>query len=171
MSGNPQYLTLGIGPERFGLAIGHVREILDMRPVSRLPHAPAFLLGMIDVRGASFAVVDLRCKLGLPRAEPTDSTRIIIVSVALADRTLGIGLVADRVEEVTGLENETLEPPPEIGARWDRSCIAGIGRRNGGFVIILDVGALMGTDSALLPGSPAERDPGSVAPEMTVRAA
>ena len=69
MAATSQYLTLGLAGETFGISIRNVREILDMRPISRLPHAPNFLLGMIDVRGSGYPIVDLRTKLGC-RASP-----------------------------------------------------------------------------------------------------
>ena len=89
MADTAQYLTLGLDQELFGIDIRNVREILDMRPISKLPHAPDFLLGMIDVRGAGYPIVDLRTKLGLPRAEPTEATRIIILDVPVNGRTMG----------------------------------------------------------------------------------
>ena len=76
MADTPQYLTLGLGSELFGIDIAHIREILEMRPISKLPHAPDFLLGMIDVRGTGYPIVDLRTKLGLPRIPATEATRI-----------------------------------------------------------------------------------------------
>ena len=97
MSNSIQYLTLGLDQETFGIDIQHVREILDMGPISALPHAPDFLLGMIDVRGSGYPVVDLRLKLGLPRAEQTAATRIIILDVPVHGRRTGVGFVADRV--------------------------------------------------------------------------
>src|SRR5690348_17309653 len=75
MAATAQYLTLGLAGETFAIAIRNVREILDMRPISRLPHAPHFLLGMIDVRGSGYPIVDLRLKLDLPSVSPTDATR------------------------------------------------------------------------------------------------
>lgn len=143
MAQNEQYLTLGIDGEIFGIDIAHVREILDMRPISKLPHAPDFLLGMIDLRGTGFPVVDLRTKLGLPRVEPGEATRIIILDVPLEGRTLGVGFVADRVFEVTGLDSAQTEAPPDVGGRWQSNYIAGIGRKGEAFVIILDLARFM----------------------------
>lgn len=140
---NEQYLTLGIDGEVFGIDIAHVREILDMRPISKLPHAPDFLLGMIDVRGTGFPVVDLRTKLGLPRRAASESTRIIILDVPLEGRTLGVGFVADRVFEVTGLDSAQTDAPPDVGGRWQSHYIAGIGRKGEAFVIVLDLARFM----------------------------
>ncbi len=141
-----QYLTLGIDEEVFGIDIRNVREILDMRPVSKLPHAPPFLLGMIDVRGAGFPIVDLRTKLHLPRITATDATRIIILDLHLKGRALCVGFVADRVFEVTGLDDNQTSEAPDVGGRWETKFIAGIGRKGSAFVILLDLDRLMDSD-------------------------
>ena len=152
MSNSTQYLTLGLDQETFGIHIRHVREILDMGPISALPHAPDFLLGMIDVRGSGYPVVDLRLKLGLPRAQQTPATRIIILDVPVNGRRTGVGFVADRVFEVTGLDKGELEPAPEVGGRWQSNYIGGIGRKGSTFVVIFDLDHLM--KSSLLDAEP-----------------
>jgi purine-binding chemotaxis protein CheW len=138
-----QYLTLGLDGETFGIGIRNVREILDMRPISKVPHAPDFLLGMIDVRGTSFPIVDLRIKLDLPSVPATEATRIIILDVPMDNRSVGVGFVADRVFEVTGLDESRIEPPPVVGGRWKSDYLAGIGRKGDAFVIIFDLAKLM----------------------------
>jgi len=121
-----------------------------MRPVSKLPHAPDFLVGMIDVRGTGYPIVDLRIKLGLPTIEQTPSTRIIVLDVPLNDRTIGVGFIADRVFEVAGIDQDQTEAAPEVGGRWRSHCIASIARKNESFVIIFDLGRLMASDEAAL---------------------
>jgi purine-binding chemotaxis protein CheW len=143
MAETAQYLTLGLDGETFGISIRNVREILDMRPISRLPHAPHFLLGMIDVRGSGYPIVDLRLKLDLPSVPSTDATRIIILDVPIEDRIVGVGFVADCVYEVTDIDESTMEAVPEVGGRWKSDYIAGIGRRGDKFIIILDLARLM----------------------------
>ncbi|MCP1738842.1 MULTISPECIES: chemotaxis protein CheW [Bradyrhizobium] len=129
MAATSQYLTLGLAGETFGISIRNVREILDMRPISRLPHAPNFLLGMIDVRGSGYPIVDLRTKLGLPAVEVTEATRIIILDVPMKDRLVGVGFVADCVFEVTDIDEQAIEPIPEVGGKWQSDYAAGIGRK------------------------------------------
>ena len=142
-----QYLTLGLDGETFGIGIRNVREILDMRPISKLPQAPNFLLGMIDVRGTSYPIVDLRIKLDLPSVPATEATRIIILDVPMGDRFVGVGFVADCVFEVTGIDESQIEQPPSVGGRWKSDYIAGIGRKGDGFVIIFDLARLMASSS------------------------
>ncbi|WP_022724133.1 chemotaxis protein CheW [Rhodopseudomonas sp. B29] len=140
-----QYLTLGLAGETFGISIRNVREILDMRPIARLPHAPEFMLGMIDVRGSGYPILDLRLKLDLPAVAATEATRIIILDVPVGDRVVGVGFVADCVYEVTDIEESSLEQVPDVGGKWKSDYIAGIGRKGDRFVIIFDLSKLMAT--------------------------
>ncbi len=147
MAERSQYVTLGVGTEIFAAPVTRVQEILDMRPIARLPQAPPNLLGMIDVRGQGIPVLDLRLTLGMTDAEDNENTRILVLSLNAANGETVIGLRADRVFEVTVLDSDTLEPPPAVQNGWSGHCIEGIGRRNGNFVTVLDLDRLLG-DSA-----------------------
>jgi purine-binding chemotaxis protein CheW len=142
MPDNAQYVTLGVADELFAAPVERVREILDMRPVAKLPQAPRNLLGIIDVRGQGIPVLDLRLTLGMTAVEDTMNTRIVVLSVMLAGEARLLGLRTDRVFEVTVLDSDELDPPPAIGGRWAGHCIAGIGRRKGRFVTVLDLDRL-----------------------------
>jgi len=157
MSDMAQYVTLGIASDLLAVPVERVQEILEVQPISRLPHAPAYLLGMIDVRGQGVAVIDLRLKLGLEPTADTENTRIVVLNASVAGRDSTFGLKTDRVFEVTVLDDSSLEPPPEIGVKWRSEFIAGIGRRNGAFVTVLDLGQLFATGeiaSLMTPAAP-----------------
>jgi purine-binding chemotaxis protein CheW len=139
-----QYVTLGVAGELFAAPVAKVQEILDTRPIARLPQAPANLLGMIDVRGQGIPVLDLRLTLGLAPADDTENTRIIVLTVDRNGAALTVGLRADRVFEVPVLDGPDLDPPPDITGAWTGRSIAGIGRRNGQFVTVLDLDRLLG---------------------------
>ncbi|HEV7292742.1 MAG TPA: chemotaxis protein CheW [Devosia sp.] len=144
MAERAQYVTLGVAEELFAAPVEKVQEILDMRPIARLPQAPAALLGMIDVRGQGVPVVDLRLTLGLPETPDTENTRIIVLALAGRGGDLRLGLRADRVFEVTILDDDALDPAPSVSGQWSGRCIAGIGRRNGRFVTVLELERLLG---------------------------
>lgn len=144
-----QFVTLGIEREVFGVPVESVLEILDMQPVFRVPEAPAYLLGLIDLRGRSVPVLDLRTKLGLPAIAATETTRILVLEITVAGRPLVLGLVADRVFEVMALNAADIEPPPDIGVRWRSEYIRGVGHRDARFVIIFDLPRLFATDEAI----------------------
>ncbi len=142
-----QYVTIGVADELYAAPVERVQEILDMCPISRLPRAPAYLLGMIDVRGEGTPVFDMRAMLELPPAEDTENTRIVVLFVATEKGETRIGLRADRVIEVAALDAEELDPPPQMGRSEAAFAIVGIGRRNGGFVTVLDFDRLLAEDA------------------------
>lgn len=145
MSRIGQVLTLGVGDERFAVPVTAVQEILDMRPISRLPHAPGHLLGVIDVRGETVPVGDLRGMLGLEPAADNEATRIIVLRFRCAGKEPIVALRADRVFEVTELDAGEISDLPEDGLlHWDARMVAGLGRRNGDFVTVLNLEAIFG---------------------------
>lgn len=149
-----QFVTLGLGQELFGIEVANVREILDFRSITPLPHAPDYLLGMIDVRGATVVVLDLRRKLGLPASQPTEHTRILVLEQEPAqEQSSGsrlLGLVADRVCEVAELDGQAMEAPPEIGIKWRSDYIRGVGRRGDCFVVIFNLDRLLSSEESAL---------------------
>ena len=145
MAEHQQYVTLGVAEEIFAAPVEKVQEILDMRPIARLPQAPANLLGMIDVRGQGVPVLDLRLTLGMPLREDTENTRIVVLSIDGPEGERRLGLRTDRVFEVTVLDADELDPAPTISGTWIGHCIAGIGRRKGQFVTVLDLDTLLGS--------------------------
>ena len=148
-----QYVTLGIDHDVFAIDVERVREILDMRPISRVPNAPPFLVGLIDMRGTNVPVIDLRLRLGLPSVPTGVHSRIVVLDVETEGRNLVLGLLADQVYEVTALDQGPIEPPPEIGVRWRSDYMDGVGRRNGAFVIIFNLGRLLSSEDAMLLGA------------------
>jgi purine-binding chemotaxis protein CheW len=140
-----QYLTFGLEGEVFAVSVHQVREVLDLQRVSRIANAPPLLLGMIDVRGASIPVIDLKRKLGLPGGgEGTEHSRIVVLEVEADGRPLVVGTVTDSVYEVRHLPAEAIDRPPQFGQRWDSSFMRGLARREGEFVTLLDLGRLFG---------------------------
>jgi purine-binding chemotaxis protein CheW len=148
-----QFVTLCLESEVFAVPVDFVREIIDYRTFFRIPEGPDYLLGLIDVRGRGTPVIDLRLKLGLPKVAPTSATRIMVMDVPLADRILSLGLVADRVQEVTSFSGSQIEGAPDVGVAWRSDYIAGVVRRDQGFVILLDLPTLLTVDEAVLESS------------------
>ncbi|EYD76549.1 Positive regulator of CheA protein activity (CheW) [Rubellimicrobium mesophilum DSM 19309] len=155
-------VTFGMGESLFALPVALVQEILDPRPVSRLPNAPRHLLGVIDVRGSSVAVIDLRTLLGESSRADQPDTRIMVLQLRPRTEQAGplrVALRVDRVIEVTGLDDSRLEPLAEAAfIDWDQRMVEGIGRRNGTFVAVLRVEGLFDRDviSTFAARSPTE---------------
>lgn len=134
-----QFLSFTLDGELFALNISHVREILDLLPITRIPRCPPAMRGVINLRGRAAPVIDLRTKFGMGATEPTVDTCIIITEVESDDGRSLIGMLADSVQEVLEIEPEAIEPPPSMGLRVDTQFMTGMGRHGDGFIMIMDV--------------------------------
>ena len=141
-SSEAQFVTFALGDELFAVPVGVVREILDHEDPFKIPHGPDYLLGLRDVRGQGVPVIDLRLRLGMSPTVKTPHTRMLVLDVPVGDRLLALGLVADRVFEVVPFRQEQIETAPDIGVRWRSDYIAGVVRRESGFVVIVDLARL-----------------------------
>ena len=139
------YLTFMLDQENFAVDVVGVREVLDYTTVTRVPRTPDFMKGVINLRGSVVPVVDMRLKFGLPEAEKTVDTCIIVLEVELEGEVTVIGAIADSVNEVFELESGEIEPPPRLGTRFETEFISGMGKHNDDFIIILDVDKVFST--------------------------
>ena len=134
-----QYLTFRLGEEMFALDVSQVREILDVTTITKVPRSPAFMRGVINVRGSVVPVVDLSLKFGMEKIERTLDTRIVVMEISLDGEITVIGALADAVHNVMEMETSQIEAAPKIGAKWNTEFIRGIGKHDNEFIIILDV--------------------------------
>jgi len=141
-----QYLTFKLGEEVFALDISKVREVLDFTTITKVPKTPEFMLGVINLRGSVVPVVDMRIKFGMTPTETTVNTCIIIVEIDLDGEATILGALADSVQEVMELDPDQIEPPPRIGTRLKTKFIKGMGKRDGQFIIVLDIDKVFSTD-------------------------
>ncbi len=157
-----QYLTFLLGEEVFALDIAQVREVLDYTAITRVPRMPDFMRGVINLRGSVVPVVDLRLKFGLPGTERTVNTCIIIAEVVIEGKRTLLAALADSVQDVIDLEAGQIEPPPRLGTSINTQFIRGMGKRDEGFVIILDVDRVFSNDElALVQGAGAASEAAS----------
>mgnify|MGYP001453240154 CR=1 FL=1 len=134
-----QYLTFKIDEEYFTVNVHNVREILEYTKITKMPDAPHFMRGIINVRGSVIPVIDLRLKFGMEETEAKNSTRIIVMEIQGEGRTLVIGSLADSVKEVIEITPDQIEPPPEMGTRWKKDYILGVGKYHDEFIMLLDI--------------------------------
>lgn len=135
-----EILTIGLGGEVFALPAGIVREILDLGPVTPVPTAPPFVGKLINVRGQVVPLADLRLRFGMPATEATIDTRVVVLEIDVEGEPTVVGILADKVYEVTRLDAVVAEEVPRLGMRWRPEFVRAIGRRNGAFVMVLDIG-------------------------------
>ena len=147
-----QYMTFKLGNELFAIGVAQVREVLEVSQITRVPTAPAYMRGVVNVRGQATPVVDLRLKFGLPQSPDTVHTRIIVMELELDGEATVLGGVADSVHEVIEIEPGNINPPPRIAMRWRTDFIQGMGKRGDDFIIILDVNAVFSCEELALVG-------------------
>jgi purine-binding chemotaxis protein CheW len=152
-SSESQFVTFSLDNEVFAVPVSVVREILDHEDAFKIPHGPEYLLGLRDVRGQGVPVIDLRLRLGMTKTEKTPHTRALVLDVPIGEKILTLGLVADRVFEVIPFRSDEIEGAPDIGVRWPSDYIAGVVRRNGGFVVIVDLARLFSGAEMAMMGS------------------
>ncbi|MBU0509413.1 chemotaxis protein CheW [bacterium] len=130
-----KYLTFGLGKEEYGIEILKVREIIGMMSTTAVPNMPAYVKGVINLRGKVIPVVNIRLKFGMPEAEQTSETCIIVVDV----QGQLIGLVVDRVSEVLDIRGEEIEDSPNVGITVDQAIVLGMAKIKGQVKILLDI--------------------------------
>ena len=141
-----QHLTFTLGNEQFACNISAVRETLDAAETTRIPMAPAYIRGVINVRGHAVPVVDLRVKFGMEPAPVTVNTCVIITEIVAAGETVLLGALADSVQEVLEIPHDTISPPPRLGASIDTRFMTGMARMGERFCMLLDLNAVFSVD-------------------------
>lgn len=132
-------LTLKLEDELFAIVAESVREILDLVPVTEVPNALPFANGLINVRGRVVPLADLKVAFGMRRAEADHDTRIVVIETEIDGEPTVVGILADKVFDVTDIEPTAIQEAPRVGMRWRPEYVRGIGKRNGGFIIIPDL--------------------------------
>jgi purine-binding chemotaxis protein CheW len=135
ITGEEQLVVFRLGREAYGVDIGQVQGIERMQVVTRVPHAPAFVDGVINLRGQVTPVITLRARLHMEPAEHTRETRIVVVRMG----NRGVGMVVDAVEGVMRIAGEQVEPPSELVASTDSAYLRGIAKVNDDLLILLDL--------------------------------
>jgi purine-binding chemotaxis protein CheW len=142
-----EVVTLGLQGEIFALEATHVREILDLAPITEVPNAPPFVSGLINVRGKVVPLADLRLKFGMEQKPSTIDTRIVVIEIDLDGVPTTVGILADKVYEVTEVAGASLEETPRIGMRWRPEFIRCIGKRGTDFIVVLDIERIFSTQA------------------------
>lgn len=146
-----KYLTFKLSDESYGLDILRVQEIIGMMPVTRVPRTPAFVRGVINLRGRVIPVVDLRLKFEAPSAVDTELTCIVVVQ--LAGQATVMGVVVDEVSEVLDLAVDQIEETPDFGAGVEAEFVRGIGKVEGHVIMLLDIArVLSGEELSVVKG-------------------
>jgi purine-binding chemotaxis protein CheW len=151
-----QYLTFTLGKEMYAIGILNIKEILEYGQLTSVPMMPEFIRGVINLRGAVVPVIDLGARFGGKQGEINKRTCIVIIEVDTDDGIQVIGVVVDAVSEVLEIPESEIEAAPDFGARIRADFIAGMGKVNGSFVIILNVDKVLSVDELAMIGEVSE---------------
>ena len=134
-----KYLTFSLAEEEYGIGILKVKEIIGMMSITSVPRTPAFVRGVINLRGKVIPVMDLRLKFDMEEMDYTDRTCIIVVEISGQSETVQIGIVVDSVSEVLNIKAEDIEDAPTFGTTLDTDYILGMAKVGKGIKILLDI--------------------------------
>jgi purine-binding chemotaxis protein CheW len=168
-SGVAELLTFQLDTEIVAVEAVRVREILDHTPVTRVPGAPAFADGLINVRGQVIPLADLRLRLDLEARPPTVDSRIVVIEAQIGGEAVTVGIRADKVIEVTELSSADMETAPRLGMRWREDFIRFVGKRGRDLIIALDADQILSGEAgrrgaAALSTTPSDTGPANAEP-------
>ena len=134
-----KFLTFSLGKEEYGIAIRHVTEIIGIQAITDLPDTPAFVKGVINLRGKVIPVIDVRLRFNFQEKEYTDRTCFVVVTI----NGMTVGLIVDSVSEVIDIAADQIEPPPKVNQGVGSRYIQGLGKVGEHVKILLDINKLL----------------------------
>ncbi|MCR6653643.1 MAG: chemotaxis protein CheW [Cellvibrionaceae bacterium] len=137
-----QWVTFHLAGETYGVNVMQVQEVLRHTEIAPVPGAPAYVLGIINLRGNVVTVIDTRHRFGLDPGDTTDNTRIVIIE---AEKHV-VGILVDSVAEVVYLRQSEIETAPNIGNEDSAKFIQGVCHKNGELLILIDLNKLLTED-------------------------
>jgi purine-binding chemotaxis protein CheW len=142
-----KYLTFIIQGESYGIDVLQVREIIRLTPITAVPQMPAYLRGVINLRGKILPVIDLRIRFGFENVQNTEQTCIVVVQIKLPEgRITQTGLIVDGVEEVLNIAAADIEEVPEWGARLTMDYLLGMAKVKGAIKTLLNIDRVLTGD-------------------------
>lgn len=140
-----QLVTFGLGNEEYAVDILKVQEINRMVEITTVPNSPAYVEGVINLRGKVIPVVNLRTKFGLSQKENDEQSRIVILDI----QGITTGLIVDSVSEVLRISTDIVEPAPQMTAAVNTDFIKGIAKLENRLIVLLDIDRLLGRQGAV----------------------
>jgi purine-binding chemotaxis protein CheW len=135
-----QLVSFCVNDEHYAVDILRVQEINRMMNITQVPESPAGVEGVINLRGRIIPIMDLRVRFGMPAAERTEESRIVVVEAAGAT----VGFIVDRVHEVLRISSSTVDPAPTLSSSGNSRYIQGVAKLEDHLVILLDLDSLLG---------------------------
>jgi purine-binding chemotaxis protein CheW len=137
-----EYLTFTLGQEEYGVDIQCVQELRGYDAVTRIANAPAYIKGVVNLRGIIVPIIDMRMKFGM--ADPNYNAFTVVIILNIAERVMG--MVVDSVSDVTALTPEQVKPPPSVGLPLEQDYVIGLGTQGERMLILIDIEKVMTAD-------------------------
>jgi purine-binding chemotaxis protein CheW len=141
-----KYLTFILAGEEYGIGILKVKEIIGIMAITTVPQTPAYMKGVINLRGKVIPIVDLRVKFGMEAIDYTEKTCIIVVEIASGGQKVMIGILVDSVSEVLNIKGGDIEDAPNFGSRLNTNYILGMAKTGGRVKILLEIDRVLSAD-------------------------
>jgi len=138
-----QFLTFSLADEEYGVDILRVQEVKGWTPVTRIPQAPEYVRGVLNLRGTIVPIIDLRMRFNIDTVEYTRTTVIIVVSVESEEGDRVIGIVVDGVSDVVDVVHEKIKSAPDFGTKVHTEFISGLATFDDKMVMLLDIDKLL----------------------------
>jgi purine-binding chemotaxis protein CheW len=136
------YLSFKLGDEYFAVNVNQVIEILEVPAITKIPRAPRYMAGVINLRGNVLPLIDTRIKFSMEPIKMTVNTCVVVIEINVEGETLQIGTLVDEVLEVLEIEKSQIQPSPSIEAQYKLEFIEGMFRKDSDFIMLLNLGAV-----------------------------
>lgn len=133
------FLSFKLGEEHFAIHVMKIMEILEVPKITKVPHSPVFLKGVINLRGAVLPVIDGRIKFGMSPIEFSINTCILVLKIDVNEESVMVGALVDSVSEVFEIEESKIQPSPSIGTKYRADFIQGMIKENDRFMMLLNI--------------------------------
>ena len=143
------YLSFKLGEEIFAANVSKVINILEMLRITKVPKAPDYMKGVVNLRGKVLPVIDTRIKFGMSETEVTNNTCILVLDIQIEGERIYLGSLVDSVQEVLELEQEDILPPPNIGTNFKSEFILGMTKNEENFIMLLDMDKIFSYDDLI----------------------
>lgn len=130
-----QYVVFMLGKEEYGIDIMNVREIVPHQACIKVPNAPSFISGIMNYRGTVIPIIDLKKRFNLSDSEVDGNTRIIVINL----KEKQVGFIVDEASQTVRLQDNEIDPTPDIVAGVDRKYITGVGKLDSRLIILIDL--------------------------------
>ena len=145
------YISFVLGEEYFAINVTQVLNLLQLVQITKVPTAPDYMKGVINLRGTVLPIIDIRIKFGMPPIEYKRDTVILVLNVEIDGETVNAGILVDAVKEVCEINTDEILPPPGIGSKYKSKFIDGVYKMNDDrFVMLLDIDKVFSTDELVM---------------------